>query len=445
MYDFDYFVIGAGSGGVRSARIAAGHGARVGIAEERYLGGTCVNAGCIPKKLMVYASRVADGLEEAPGFGWTLPEPTFRWETFIVNKDKEISRLTGVYRRLLEAAKVRIFESHATLIDAHTIAIGDKRVSAEKILLATGSWPYLPNEPGVNEHAITSNEAMHLPKLPKRIIIVGGGYIGVELAGIFNGFGSKVTQLHRGELLLHGFDNDVRQVLAEEMIKRGIDLRLKTAITKIEKSSAGLIAHLDDQTTIECDVVLYATGRKPHVEKLGLAAVGVMLTERGSIAIDAHCRTNVENIYALGDVTDRINLTPVAIAEGHALADSLFGNKPRTVSLENVASAVFSDPPVATVGLTEETARGTYADVAVFRSSFRPLKRVLGDRKDKTLMKLVVDSKTDRVLGIHMVGLDAPEIMQGFAVALNCGVTKAQIDATIGIHPTSAEEFVLMS
>ncbi|NNG05427.1 MAG: glutathione-disulfide reductase [Inquilinus sp.] len=443
-YDFDYFVIGAGSGGVRSARIAANHGARVAIAEERYLGGTCVNVGCVPKKLLSYAAHFAHDFEDAAGFGWTVGDRRHDWARLIANKNTEIERLNGIYRHLLEGAGCTLIEDRATLVDAHTVAVGDDRYTAETILIATGGWPTLPDQPGAREYGITSNEAFFLEEMPEHVVIAGGGYIAVEFAGIFNGLGANVCQLYRGPMFLRGFDDDVRETLAEEMSKAGIDLRFNTIIDRIEKTSDCLLAHLTDGSVIETGAVMFAIGRRPNTAGLGLEDVGVALNRKAAIIVDDRYRTSVPNICALGDVTDRINLTPVAIAEGHALADTLFGGTPRGVEYENVPSAVFSSPPVGSVGLTEAAARAKYGAVDIYRSSFRPMKHTLGGRDERTMMKLIVDRATDRVVGCHMVGLDAPEITQGVAVAMNCGATKAQFDRTIGIHPTAAEELVTM-
>ena len=442
-YDLDLFVIGAGSGGVRASRIAAGYGARVAVAEERYLGGTCVNVGCIPKKLFVYASEFADAFEDAVGFGWTASRPPFDWSKLIANKNCEIERLNGVYEQLLTGAGVEIIRGRAAIVDAHTIAINGRQITAEYLLVATGSWPTKPEVPGV-ELAITSNEAFYLDRLPRRAIIVGGGYIAVEFAGVFHGLGSKVTVVHRGEQLLRGFDDDLRVALGDEMRKRGFTLRLSTTISKIERSKDGFVATLHDGSRLETDLLMYATGRHPNSRGLGLEAVGVELDRNGTAVVDSASRTSVPNIYAIGDLTDRRNLTPVAIAEGHAVADSLFGGRPRTIDYANIASAVFSHPPIATVGLTEAQARIKYREIDIYQSTFKPLKHTLSGRDEKTLMKLVVDRKTDRVVGAHMMGADAGEIIQGLANALKCGATKAQFDATIGIHPTAAEEFVTM-
>jgi glutathione reductase (NADPH) len=443
-YDFDLFVIGGGSGGVRAGRISGGYGARVAVAEEYRYGGTCVIRGCVPKKLLVYGSQFAHDFEDAAGFGWTLGEPTFDWATMIASKDKEITRLEGIYRKLFENAGAKTFDGRATLKDAHTVLIGDKAVTADKILIATGGHPVKPAIPGA-ELMITSNEAFHLREQPKRIVIVGGGYIALEFAGIFNGFGSDVTVLYRGEQILRGFDDDIRNHLAGELVKSGIDLRCKTDLTKIEKQKDGaLLVHLTDGSTLEVDAVMAATGRKPNTDGLGLEAIGVRTDADGAIVVNEYSRSSVENIYAVGDVTNRINLTPVAIREGHCFADTVFGNKPRSPDHADVPAAVFSQPPVGTVGLSETDARAKYGEVDVYRTSFRPLKATVSGRDERVMMKLVVDAKTDRVVGAHMVGEAAGEIMQGVAIAIKAGAKKADFDATVGIHPTAAEEFVTM-
>lgn len=442
-YDFDFFVMGAGSGGVRASRIAASCGANTAVVEERYLGGTCVNVGCIPKKLLVYASEYRNHFEDAEGFGWTVGPSTVDWQQLIRNKDVEIKRLNGVYRKLLEGAGVKIIEGTARLIDAHTIEVGGALYTAEYVLVATGSWPSMPDIPGI-EHAITSNEAFYLPELPRRAIIVGGGYIAVEFATIFHGLGSEVVELYRDDLFLRGFDRDVRQVLAEEMRKRGVDLRFNSSVVEINKTPNGVKVTLDDGRIEDADVIMYATGRLPKSKGIGLENAGVGTNDLGAVSVDEYSRTNVEHIYAVGDVTDRLNLTPMAIAEGHAVAETLFNATPTRPSHMNVATAVFSHPNIGTVGLTEEQAREEFGDVDIYKSSFRALKHTLSGRDEKTFMKLIVDSKTDRVLGCHMTGPDAGEIIQGLAVAIKCRATKAQFDSTIGIHPTSAEEFVTM-
>lgn len=442
-YDYDLFTIGAGSGGVRASRMSASFGVKVAVAEERYLGGTCVNVGCIPKKLLVYASHYGEDFDDAAGYGWTVDDRRVDWAKLIANKNREISRLNDIYRKILGDAGVEIIESHAEILDAHTVAIDGKKLTARYILVATGSWPAVPNIPGA-EYAVTSNEAFYLPTLPEEVIVVGGGYIGVEFAGIFHGLGVRTTQLYRGELFLRGFDDDIRKALAEEMRKRGIDLRFNADIAKIESGAGTLKAILTNGEVIEAGQILYAMGRLPNTGELGLEKAGVNVTDTGAVVVDEYSKSNVDSIYAIGDCTDRMMLTPVAIAEGMAVANTLFSNKPTRPGYLNVPTAVFSTPTCATVGLTEQEALECNFKVDVFRTSFRPLKHTLTGRDERTMMKLIVDRLTDRVLGCHMVGADAGEIIQGLAVALNCGATKAQFDATIGIHPTAAEEFVTM-
>ena len=442
-YDYDLFTIGAGSGGVRACRMSASFGAKVAVAEERYLGGTCVNVGCIPKKLLVYASHYGDDFDDLAGYGWTVGERRFDWAKLIENKNKEILRLNGIYRKILVDAGVTLLEGHADVIDAHTVAVDGKRITAKYILVAVGSWPAVPTFPG-SEYAITSNEAFYLPSLPERVIVDGGGYIGVEFAGIFNGLGAQTTQLYRGELFLRGFDDDIRKTLADEMRKRGIDLRFNSRITSIEKSGAVLKATLTDGNTLEADQILFATGRASKTPDIGLENAGVKLKVNGAVVVDEYSKSTVDSVYAIGDCTDRMMLTPVAIAEGMALANTLFNDQPTKPCYLNVPTAVFSTPPCGTVGLTETEARELGYKVDIYRSTFKPLKHTLTGRDERTMMKLVVDQTTDRVLGCHMVGADAGEITQGFAVALNCGATKAQLDMTVGIHPSSAEEFVTM-
>ena len=442
--DFDLFTIGAGSGGVRASRISASTGARVAVAEERYLGGTCVNVGCIPKKLLVYASHYREDFEDAAsGYGWTIGERRFDWPTLIANKDREIERLNGIYARLLDAAGVKRIEGRARVVDPHTVEVDGRRHTADNILVAVGGWPTLPAIPGI-EHAITSNEAFHLKAMPERVIVVGGGYIAVEFAGIFHGLGASVHQLYRGPLFLRGFDDDVRTRLAEEIRKKGVDLRFDSSVSRIEKTDAGLFAVLEDGSTLEADAILYATGRTPLSGDLGLAAAGVELDERGAIVVDEYSRSSVPSIWAIGDVTDRIQLTPVAIHEAMCLAATLFEDAPTAPDHENVASTVFSQPPVGSVGLTEAQARERFGEVDIYRSTFRALKHTLTENDERTMMKLIVDPQSDRVIGCHMVGPDAGEIIQGLAIAIKCRATKAQFDATMGIHPTAAEEFVTM-
>lgn len=442
-YDYDLFTIGAGSGGVRASRMSASYGAKVAVAEERYLGGTCVNVGCIPKKLLVYASHFGEDFEDAAGFGWSVGERRVDWAKLIANKNKEISRLNGVYRKLLQDSGVTIIDGRAEIVDPHTVVVEGRKITAQYILVAVGSWPMVPKVPG-SEYAITSNEAFYLPTLPQKIIIVGGGYIGVEFAGIFHGLGVEVTQIYRGPLFLRGFDDDVRATLAEEMKKRGIDLQFNTDIKKIDKAGGGLRATLIEGGTIAADLILYATGRTPNTRSLGLEKAEVEVRKNGAIVVDDYSKTSVDSIYAIGDCTDRIMLTPVAIAEGRAVAETLFNNNPMKPNYMNVPSAVFSTPNVSTVGLTEARARERYKNINVYKTTFKPLKHTLTGRDERTMMKIIVDPATDRVLGCHMVGPDAGEIIQGLAVAMNCGATKAQLDATIGIHPTAAEEFVTM-
>jgi glutathione reductase (NADPH) len=442
-YDYDLFTIGAGSGGVRASRVAASFGAKVAVAEERYLGGTCVNVGCIPKKLLVYASHYSEDFHDAAGYGWTVGEQRFDWATLIANKNTEIARLNGVYRKLLGDSGVEILDGHAEVLDPNTVIINGKKITARYILVAVGSWPLVPKFPG-SEHLITSNEAFYLPALPERVIIVGGGYIGVEFAGIFHGLGARTTQLYWEELFMRGFDDDIRTTLAQEMRKRGIDLRFKADIEKIEKVGGALKATLTDGSSVETDLILYATGRLSKTPNLGLENAGVKLKANGAVVVDEYSQSNVESIYAIGDCTDRMMLTPVAIAEGMAVANTLFNDKPTKPAYLNVPTAVFSTPTCATVGLTEQQARGRNFRTDIYRSTFKPLKHTLTGRDERTMMKLVVEQATDRVLGCHMVGADAGEIIQGMAVALNCKATKAQFDATVGIHPTAAEEFVTM-
>ena len=417
---------------------------RAAVAEASELGGTCVNVGCIPKKLMVYASHVRDELEDAAsGYGWTIGERRFDWPGFIEKKDAEIRRLNGVYQRLLHAAGVEVLEGRARVVDPHTVEVEGRRRTAANVLVATGSWPWVPGIPGA-EHGITSNEIFHLKRQPERVLIVGGGYIAVEFAGILHGMGSRVTQLYRGGCFLRGFDDALRSGLADEMRKRGVDLRFMANAVEVRPRASDLCVTLADGSTVECDQVLFATGRRPRTEDLGLAEAGVALTEAGAVRVDGYSRSSVESIWAIGDATDRINLTPVAIHEAVCLANTLFNGTPTKPDHAGVPSAVFSQPALATVGLTEAQARDRHGRVDVYYSSFRPLKHTLTGRDEKSMMKLLVDPGSDRVLGVHVLGPDAAEIVQGFAVALRCGATKAQFDATLGIHPTSAEELVTL-
>jgi len=443
MQDYDLFVIGGGSGGVRAARMAAQHGARVALAEAGALGGTCVNLGCIPKKLYSYAAHYGEAFEESHGFGFSGPAPTFDWETLKRNRAIEIMRLNGVYEKLLVGAGVQLMRGRARLVDAHTVEVDGERVRAQDICVATGGQPARPHFPG-QELAITSNEMFDLDPFPQRLLVIGGGYIACEFASIFNGLGSRVTQVYRGAQVLRGFDDDVRNFVSAEMVKKGVDLRTDAHVDRLERAAGGLRATLQDGSTIEVDVVLAATGRRPNVAGLGLEAVGVQVNEHGAIAVDDQFRTSVPHICAIGDVIDRVQLTPVALAEAMALVDRLFGSGKRGMDYENIPTAVFTQPNVGTVGLTETQARQRHSRLRIYRSEFKPLKHTLSMSSERALMKLVVDDASDRVLGVHMVGADAGEIVQGFAVALKAGATKAVFDATIGIHPTAAEEFVTM-
>ncbi len=442
-FDYDLFVIGGGSGGVRAARMAAGTGARVAIVESDRYGGTCVIRGCVPKKLFVYASHFHEDFADASGFGWSVAGARFDWSALIAEKDREIARLEGLYEQILEEAGVQVMRGHARLLDPHAVEIGRQRVTAETFLIATGGHPVFPAGHGW-EHAISSNETFHLEALPERAVIYGGGYIAVEFAGIFNGLGVAVTQVYRGPRILRGFDEDVRETLAGELVKKGINLIVETTIDRIDKTDSGLGLRLSDGSAIETDLVLAATGRRPNTENLGLEAAGVKLDRKGAVKVDAFSRTSQPNIYALGDVTDRINLTPVAIQEAMAFVDTVYGGKPRSMDHADVPSAVFSQPPVATVGLTELQAREAHGGLDIYRSTFRPLKHTLSGRDEKTMMKLIVERASGKVVGAHMVGLDAPEIIQGIAIAIKAGATKEMFDATVGIHPTAAEEFVTL-
>jgi glutathione reductase (NADPH) len=442
----DLFVIGAGSGGVRAARIAAGHGARVMIAEEYRVGGTCVIRGCVPKKLLVYASRFADEFEDAAGYGWTLPKPSFDWATLIANKDREIARLELAYVGALERAGVRIVKSRAVLEDRHTIyleATGE-RVRARHILIATGAAPHFgPPLAGI-EHVISSNEAFHLETLPNRVLIQGGGYIAVEFAAIFNGLGAQVSLVYRGENILRGFDEDLRDHLRAEMEKRGIRIITGKTVTAVDQTPGSLRTWLSDDSAVEVDKVMFATGRLPCVDGFGLEATGVRLGPNGGIQVDAYSQTCVPHIYAVGDVTNRINLTPVAIREGQAFADTVFGNKPTRVDHADVPTAVFSEPELGTVGLTQAQACARLAKVDIYKTRFRPIKATLAGRDTRVLMKLVVDGTTDRVVGCHIVGADAGEMVQLVGIAVKMKATKADFDAVMAVHPTASEELVTL-
>ncbi len=444
-FDVDLFIIGAGSGGVRAARIAAEHGARVMIAEEYRVGGTCVIRGCVPKKLLVYASRFAHEFEEAAAFGWSVKGVKFDWPTLIANKDKEIARLEAAYRATLARNKVELVESRAVIEDPHTVRIltTGARVRAGKILVATGGHPVTPDIPG-RELAITSNEAFHLKKFPRRILIVGGGYISLEFAGIFAGLGAQVTIVHRGEEILRGFDHDVRHHVRVEMQEHGIHFVLNHEVAAIEKKGSALCARLTDGAMHEVDQVMFATGRRANSANMGLEEVGVAIDSRGAVAVDETSRTTVPSIYAIGDVTDRMQLTPIAIREGHAFADSIFGNKPWRADHRNVPTAVFSEPEVGVVGMPEEEARQSGREIDIYRTSFRPMKATLSGRATTVLMKMVVDRASDRVLGVHIVGDAAAEMIQLAAIAVKMGAKKSDFDATVALHPTAAEELVTL-
>ena len=445
-FDVDLFVIGAGSGGVRAARVASSYGARVMVAEEYRVGGTCVIRGCVPKKLLVYASRFAGEFEDAAGYGWTVGKPTFSWPTLIANKDREIARLEAAYTATLERFKVELVKSRAVLEDAHTVHLlaTGKRVKSKNILIATGGWPHMgPNIPGL-EHVISSNEAFDLPELPKRIVIQGGGYIAVEFACVFAGLGSDVTLVYRGENILRGFDDDVREHLRNEMRLRGITVACGHTVTAVDKAGDELVVHLSDGSKISADKVMFAIGRRPNVMGLGLDKLGCKIHEHGGIEVDANSRTSIPHIYAVGDVTNRVNLTPVAIREGHAFADNVFGGKRVSVDHSNVPTAVFSEPEVGVIGLTEAQARETLDVVDVYKTTFRPMKATLAGRQTRTFMKLLVDGTTDRVVGCHIVGPEAGELIQVVGIAVQMKATKADFDATMAVHPTAAEELVTM-
>jgi glutathione reductase (NADPH) len=443
-FDFDLFVIGGGSGGVRAARMAAQHGARVGLAEAADLGGTCVNVGCIPKKLYSYAAGYAESFEEAAGYGWKLPEaPQFDWSQLKAQRAKEIERLNGVYASLLKNSGVRLITGWAQLVDGHTVEIDGQRHTARHLLVATGGTPFVPEIPG-REHVATSDAMFDLDPFPKRLLVVGGGYIACEFASIFNGLGAKVTQLHRRAHLLTGFDDDVRQFVAHEMGKAGIDVRLNVEAASIARGQGGLVVTLARGQQVEADTVLFATGRVPNTQGLGLEAAGVALDKRGAIEVDANYRSSVPSIYAVGDVSTRVHLTPVALAEAMVVVDALFGQGKRKLDYEYIPTAVFTHPNIGTCGYTEIDARTRFGEVTVFSSEFKSLRHTLSGRSERTFMKLVVQKSTDRVVGLHMVGADAGEIVQGFAVAMRAGATKALFDSTVGIHPTAAEEFVTM-
>ncbi|MFK8049077.1 MAG: glutathione-disulfide reductase [Halioglobus sp.] len=441
--EYDLFVIGAGSGGVRAARMAAGFGAKVAVAEDRYMGGTCVNVGCVPKKLYVYASEFSHAFEDSQGFGWDKSTPRFDWATLRDNKKTEISRLNAIYRNLLGGVDVHTIDGRARITGPHTVRVNDREYSAEKILIATGGWPFIPDFPG-REFAISSNEVFDLDTFPQRMLVVGGGYIAVEFAGIFNGLGAKVTQLYRGPMFLRGFDEDIRQHATQEIRKSGVDLRFEVNVDSIERSAEGLRVALSDGTTVVADAVLYATGRKPHLEGLGLESVDVKLSDSGYVLVDEDFRTSESSIFALGDVIGGMELTPVALGEGMAFARAQYNAMDKNVEYDFIPTAVFCQPNIGTVGFTEEDAKAEFGDIRLYKSTFKPMKHTISGRDEKTFMKLIVDDASDRVVGIHMMGPDAGEIIQGMAIALKAGATKAIFDSTIGIHPTAAEEFVTM-
>ena len=445
MADFDLFVIGAGSGGVRAARVAAAYGARVAVAEEHRVGGTCVIRGCVPKKLLVYGSHFAEDLNDAAMFGWDVPNCRFDWPTLRDNVLAEVTRIEGAYTDTLTSHQVTIFKERAQLTGANSIQLASgKTLTAEKILIATGARPLMPEIPGI-EHTISSNETFHLDRLPKRIMIAGGGYIANEFAGIFHQFGSKVTLVNRSDVLLRGYDQQVVDRLIQISIRKGIDFKFHATIDAIEKREDGTLhVRMTGCDDVETDQVLFAVGRRPNVEGLGCEAAGVEVGEEGQIKVDADNRTNVPSIFAVGDVTDRIQLTPIAIREGQAFADTFFGNKPHQIDYNCVPSAVFSHPPIAGVGMTEGQARNRLGSVKVFTSDFRPMKNVLAGREERSLYKLVLDGETERIAGIHMIGPDAPEILQAAAIAVKAKLSKADFDATVALHPTMAEELVLM-
>ncbi|MGJ8479176.1 glutathione-disulfide reductase [Sphingobium yanoikuyae] len=444
-YDFDLFVIGAGSGGVRASRVAAAHGAKVAVAEEFRVGGTCVIRGCVPKKLLIYGAHFAEDLKDARRFGWNVPDCGFEWATLRDNVLADVDRLEGLYTNTLNSHKVELIAERVTVTGPHSVKLASGgEVTAKVILVATGAWPLIPEVEGA-EHGITSNEVFHLDECPKRIVIVGGGYIANEFAGIFHQFGSHVTMVNRGGTLLRGYDEQIRDRLLQISTMKGINFRFNAQMEKIEKKEDGtLCVHFKNGDPVAADIVLFATGRRPHTDGLGLENAGVEIDDKGAIKVDEYSRTSCESIYAVGDVTDRLQLTPVAIREGHAFADTVFGNNPRTVDYSCVPSAVFSHPPLAGVGLTEAQAKNKYGTVKVYTSDFRPMKNVLAGRDERALYKMVVDATTNKVVGLHMIGPDAPEILQAAAVAVKAGLTKQDFDDTVALHPSMAEELVLL-
>ncbi len=444
-FDYDLFVIGAGSGGVRAARVAANTGAKVVVAEEYRVGGTCVIRGCVPKKLFVYASRYGKDFSDVENYGWSGEKPSFDWTTLVANKDKEIDRLNGIYIKNLKASDVQILDTRAVVRGPHTVYLLNEEieVTARTILIATGGAPFVPEFPG-HEFTITSNEAFDLPSLPQNMVIVGGGYIAVEFAGIFAGLGVHVTQLYRGEQILRGFDDDLRNNLNDEMVRRGIDIQLNADVKEISQAGSGYRVDLNNGDTIYSDLVMYATGRNPNSQNLGLEKTGVETNRNGAIIVDEFSQTTVPSIYAIGDVTDRVNLTPVAIREGMAFVQTVFHDNPTSVDYENIATAVFSEPELGTVGLTEAQAREKYGEIDIYKSLFKPMKHTISGRDTKTMMKIIVDAKSDRVLGVHIMGPDSGEMAQILGIAVKMGATKADFDATMAIHPTASEELVTM-
>lgn len=442
-YDYDLITIGGGSGGVRASRFAAQrHGKKVAVVENMRIGGTCVMRGCVPKKLLVYASHFAHDFEDSEGFGWQLGDNTHDWPALIKKKDAELDRLEEIYHRLLREAGVDEITGTGKVTGEHSVEVDGKTYTAEHILVATGGWPHLPDIPGI-EHAITSNEALDLPKLPKHVVIVGGGYIAVEFAGIFHALGAEVHIIIRADNILRGFDHTVRDALRVELENQGIKVHSECVVKSIEKTDDGYSLRLDQIEMMETNLVMYATGRKPNTANMGLEDVGVELDKNGAIVVDEYSKTSVDSIYAIGDVTDRVQLTPVALAEGMAFVRTIYDDKPTSMSYENIPSAVFSTPPIGSVGLTEQDARRDH-DIEVYQSTFKPMKHTLSGRDERSVMKLIVDKRTDKILGAHMMGVDAPEIVQGIGIAVKAGATKSDFDATIGIHPTAAEEFVTM-
>lgn len=444
-YDYDLIVVGAGSGGVRLARMSAQRGARVAIVESRYLGGTCVNVGCVPKKLFVYGSHVREDVQDAAGYGWSVPEDQVRfdWPTLVANKNAEIERLNGIYQRLLEGAGVTIIQGTATVADDHTVVIGEQTLTTQHITVATGSWPVIPDIPG-KECILSSNEMFYLPQLPRQAVIWGGGYIAVEFAGILAGLGVETTLLYRGDLFLRGFDDDIRTFTAQEMRKKGVDVRFGVTIDSVQASETHYELSLSDGNRMQTGLVMAATGRRAQTDGLGLEKLGVATSESGHVKVDSHFQTSVASVTALGDVIGTPQLTPVALAQGMVLSRRLFGDGLGDMDYTAIPTAVFCQPSIGTVGLTEAEARASHGKLRIYRSEFKPMKHTLSGRDERTLMKLVVEDSTDRVLGIHMVGPESGEIIQALAVAMKAGATKAHFDSTIGVHPTSAEEFVTM-